>query len=60
MAARYRPVLGRADVRPAGGRVDPAEVRLAVEPRQRIEERARGRAGRLGGGDAVGKIAALR
>jgi hypothetical protein len=31
---------------PTGGRVDPAQVGLAVELRQRVEERRGGRAGR--------------
>ena len=37
---------GRAQIWPAGGRVDPAQVGLAVELRQRIEECARRRVGR--------------
>jgi hypothetical protein len=37
---------GSAQIRPAGGRVDPAQVSLAVELRQRIEECARRRMGR--------------
>ena len=37
---------GRAQVRPAGGRVNPAQVSLAVKLRQRIEECARRRVSR--------------
>jgi hypothetical protein len=36
----------RPQVRAAGGRIDPAEVGLAVELRQRVEERGCGRVGR--------------
>jgi hypothetical protein len=45
---------------PAGCRVDPAEVGLAVELRQRVEERRSGRVGLQRRGDVIGKIAALR
>jgi hypothetical protein len=47
---------GGADVRAALGPVDPAQMRPPVELRQRIEERARGRAGRERRGDVVGEI----
>src|ERR1022692_1594901 len=56
----YLSDAGRADVRPASGRIDPAEVGLAVELCQRVEERARSRVGRERGGDVAGKIVALR
>jgi hypothetical protein len=45
---------------PAGRRIDPAQVGLAVELRQRAEERRGGRAGLERSGDVIGKIAALR
>jgi hypothetical protein len=51
---------GRTDIRPAGGRIDPAEIGLAVELRQSIEKGARCRAGRERCGDIVGEITALR
>jgi hypothetical protein len=44
---------GRAQIRPAGGRVDPAKVGLAVELRQRIEECACSRVSRERRGDIV-------
>ena len=43
-----------------GGRIDPAEIRLAIELRQRIEECGRRRVGLERRGDIVGQIAALR
>ena len=48
---------GRAQIRPAGGRVDPAKVGLAVELRQRIEECGRRRVSRERRGNIVGEIA---
>jgi hypothetical protein len=51
---------GGAEVGPAGGGVDPAEVGLAVELGEGVEERARGGVGGQGGGDVVGEVAALR
>ena len=51
---------GGAQIRPARGRVDPAQVSLAVELRQRIEECARRRIGRERRGDIIGEITALR
>ena len=51
---------GRALVGAPLGRLDPAEVGLAVELRERIPERGRGRIGRKRPGDVVGEIAALR
>jgi len=45
---------------PPGRRVDPAEVGLAVELRQRVEERGSVRVGLQRRGDVIGKIAALR
>jgi hypothetical protein len=50
----------RADLRPAGGRVDPAEVGLAVELRQRVEERRRGRVSRERSGDVLSQIGAVQ
>jgi MerR family transcriptional regulator, copper efflux regulator len=50
---------GRAHVRPAFGRIDPAKVGPAVELRQRVEERPGGRVGRERRGDVVSEIAAL-
>jgi alpha-1,2-mannosyltransferase len=51
---------GRALAGTPLGRLDPAEVGLAVELRERIPERGRGRIGRKRPGDVVGEIAALR
>ena len=51
---------GRTQIRPASGRIYPAEVGLAVELRERVEECARRRASLERCGDVVGKIAALR
>jgi hypothetical protein len=50
----------RAEVRPAGRRVDVAEVRLAVELRERVEERPGGGVRRECDGEVLGQIAALR
>ncbi len=50
----------RADLRPAAGRIDPAEVGLAVELRQRVEERRRGRVSRERSGGVLSQIGALR
>jgi hypothetical protein len=44
----------RAQVRAAGGGVDPAQVRLSVELRERVEERGRGRVAVEGGADIIG------
>jgi hypothetical protein len=55
--------LGDADGALAGtplGGLDPAQVGPAVELRERVPERGRGRIGRKRGGDVVGEIAALR
>jgi alpha-1,2-mannosyltransferase len=49
-----------AHVRPPFSRVDPAEVGLAVELRQRVPERRGLRIGLKRGGDVVGEIPALR
>src|ERR1039458_8100609 len=49
---------GRTEIWAAGGGIDPAEVGLAVELRERVEECACGRAGLERCGDVVGKIAA--
>jgi hypothetical protein len=51
---------GGTHVRSAARRIDPAQVGLAVELRQGIEECARLGAGRERRGDIVGKISALR
>ena len=51
---------GSADLRSAGSRVDPTEIRLAVELRQRVEERPGGRVGGEGGRDVLSQIGALR
>jgi hypothetical protein len=45
---------GRAQVRTAGGGVDPAQVSLPVELRERVEERGRGRVAVEGGPDIIG------
>ncbi|MFZ0082421.1 MAG: hypothetical protein WAL13_25240 [Trebonia sp.] len=50
----------RAQVRPAGRRVDPAEISLEIELRQRVPERRGGRVGRQRSGSVLGEIAALR
>jgi hypothetical protein len=50
----------RAKVWPADSRIDPAQIRVAVELRQRAEERRRGRISRERSGDIIGQIAALR
>jgi phage shock protein A len=50
---------GGADLRSAGSRVDPTEIRLAVELRQRVEERPGGRVGGEGSRDVLGQIGAL-
>src|SRR5205823_9481449 len=47
-------------LRPAGGRIDPAQIRLAVELRQRVEECRRSRVLGQRRSDVVGQIAALR
>jgi alpha-1,2-mannosyltransferase len=55
--------LGDADRALVGtpfGRLDPAQVGPAVELRERVPERGRGRIRRKRGGDVVGEIAALR
>ena len=51
---------GRAQIRPAGGRINPAQVSLAVKLCQRIEECARRRVSRERRGDIVREITALR
>jgi alpha-1,2-mannosyltransferase len=50
----------RAQVGAAFGRLDPAEVGLAVELRQRVPERGGGRIGFKRGRDVLGEIPALR
>ena len=45
---------------PASSGIDPAKVRLAVELRQRVEERAGLRVGGERGGDVLGQVGALR
>ena len=50
----------RAELGPPGGGVDPAEIGLAVELRQRVEERRGGGVGFQGRGDVVGQVGALR
>jgi hypothetical protein len=49
-----------AQLWPLGGGIDPAEIGLAVELRQRVEERRSGGVGFQRGGDVVSQIAALR
>ena len=49
-----------AQIGPAGGRINPAQVSLAVKLRQCIEERGRRRVSRERRTDIVGKITALR
>ena len=51
---------GRAQIRPAGGCINPAQISLAVNLRERIEECARRRVSRERRSDIVGEIAALR
>jgi alpha-1,2-mannosyltransferase len=51
---------GRAQVRAPLGRVDPAQVGLAVELGERVPERGRGRIGLKRRRDVAGEIAALR
>jgi len=51
---------GCPQIWPPGGRIDPAQVRLAVELREGIEERARGWVGRQCCRDIVSQIASLR
>jgi len=50
----------RAQLRPPFGRIDPSQVGLAVELREGIPERRRGRIGLKRGRDVRGEITALR